>query len=132
MFAIGQKRSTVAQFVKVLEEQGALAYSIVVAATASESGADASSWRPSPAARWANNFRDNGMHAFDLRDLSKQAVTLPPDVALLLDRPPGREAYPGRCVLSAFAVARARGQNSSDAHGAGSLTALPVIRNASQ
>ena len=107
--AIGQKRSTVAQFVKVLEEQGALDYSIVVAATASDP-APMQFLAPFAGCAMGEFFRDNGMHALIIYDdLSKQAVAYR-QMSLLLRRPPGREAYPGRRVLSAFAPARTGGQ----------------------
>ena len=92
--AIGQKRSTVAQFVKVLEEQGALEYSIIVAATASDP-APMQYIAPFTGCTMGEYFRDNGMHAVIIYDdLSKQAVAYR-QMSLLLRRPPGREAYPG-------------------------------------
>src|SRR5207245_4163580 len=92
--AIGQKRSTVAQFVKVLEEQAALEYSIIVAATASDP-APMQYIAPFTACTMGEYFRDNGMHAVIIYDdLSKQAVAYR-QMSLLLRRPPGREAYPG-------------------------------------
>jgi len=123
--AVGQKRSTVAQFVKVLEEQGALDYSIVVAATASDP-APMQFLAPFAGCAMGEYFRDNGMHAviiFD--DLSKQAVAYR-QMSLLLRRPPGREAYPGD-VFYLHSRLLERAAKMNDEHGAGSLTALPVI-----
>ena len=123
--AIGQKRSTVAQFVKVLEEQGALAYSIVVAATASDP-APMQFLAPFAGCAMGEYFRDNGMHALIIYDdLSKQAVAYR-QMSLLLRRPPGREAYPGD-VFYLHSRLLERAAKLNDAHGAGSLTALPVI-----
>ncbi len=122
---IGQKRSTVAQVVKKLEETGAMAYSIVVAATASEP-APLQFLAPYTGTAMGEFFRDNGMHAliiFD--DLSKQAVAYR-QMSLLLRRPPGREAYPGD-VFYLHSRLLERAAKMSDAMGAGSLTALPVI-----
>ncbi len=97
--AVGQKRSTVAQFVKVLEERGALPYSIIVAATASEP-APLQYLAPFTGCTMGEYFRDNGMHAvIAYDDLSKQAVAYR-QMSLLLRRPPGREAYPGDVFLS--------------------------------
>jgi F-type H+-transporting ATPase subunit alpha len=123
--AIGQKRSTVAQFVKVLEEQGALEYSIVVAATASDP-APMQFLAPFTGATMGEYFRDNGMHAVIIYDdLSKQAVAYR-QMSLLLRRPPGREAYPGDVFyLHSRLLERAAKLNKD--HGSGSLTALPVI-----
>ncbi len=123
--AIGQKRSTVAQFVKVLEEQGALEYSIVVAATASDP-APMQYIAPFTGCTMGEYFRDNGMHAVIIYDdLSKQAVAYR-QMSLLLRRPPGREAYPGDVFyLRSRLLERAAKLN--DENGAGSLTALPVI-----
>ncbi len=123
--AVGQKRSTVAQFVKVLEEQGALEYSIVVAATASDA-APMQFLAPFTGTAMGEFFRDNGMHALIIHDdLSKQAVAYR-QMSLLLRRPPGREAYPGD-VFYLHSRLLERAAKLSDANGAGSLTALPVI-----
>ena len=123
--AVGQKRSTVAQFVKVLEEQGALEYSIIVAATASDA-APMQFLAPFAGCAMGEYFRDNGMHAVIVYDdLSKQAVAYR-QMSLLLRRPPGREAYPGDgFYLHSRLLERAA--KLSDVNGAGSLTALPVI-----
>ena len=123
--AIGQKRSTVAQFVKVLEERGALDYSIIVAATASDP-APMQFLAPFTACTMGEYFRDNGMHALiGYDDLSKQAVAYR-QMSLLLRRPPGREAYPGDVFyLHSRLLERAAKMNEDN--GAGSLTALPVI-----
>ena len=123
--AIGQKRSTVAQFVKVLEEQGALEYSIIVAATASDP-APMQFLAPFAGCTMGEYFRDNGMHAVIIYDdLSKQAVAYR-QMSLLLRRPPGREAYPGD-VFYLHSRLLERAAKMGDAAGAGSLTALPVI-----
>jgi F-type H+-transporting ATPase subunit alpha len=123
--AIGQKRSTVAQFVKVLEEQGALEYSIVVAATASDP-APMQYLAPFTGCTMGEYFRDNGMHAVIIYDdLSKQAVAYR-QMSLLLRRPPGREAYPGD-VFYLHSRLLERSAKLNDEHGNGSLTALPVI-----
>ena len=123
--AIGQKRSTVAQIVKILEDNGALEYTIVVSATASE---------PAPlqflsaytGCTMGEYFRDNGMHALIIYDdLSKQAVAYR-QMSLLLRRPPGREAYPGD-VFYIHSRLLERAAKMSEEHGGGSLTALPVI-----
>ena len=123
--AVGQKRSTVAQIVRSLEEQGALEYSIVVAATASDP-APMQFLAPYTASAMGEHFRDNGMQAlvvFD--DLSKQAVAYR-QMSLLLRRPPGREAYPGDVFyLHSRLLERAAKMNAEN--GSGSLTALPVI-----
>jgi F-type H+-transporting ATPase subunit alpha len=123
--AVGQKRSTVAQFVKVLEENGALEYSIVVAATASEP-APMQFIAPYTGCTMGEFFRDNGMHAVIFYDdLSKQAVAYR-QMSLLLRRPPGREAYPGDVFyLHSRLLERAAKLNQD--HGSGSLTALPVV-----
>jgi F-type H+-transporting ATPase subunit alpha len=123
--AIGQKRSTVAQFVKVLEENGALDYSIVVAATASDP-APMQFLAPFAGCTMGEYFRDNGMHALIIYDdLSKQAVAYR-QMSLLLRRPPGREAYPGDVFyLHSRLLERAAKLNADN--GSGSLTALPVI-----
>ncbi|OYX70853.1 MAG: F0F1 ATP synthase subunit alpha [Rhizobiales bacterium 32-66-11] len=123
--AVGQKRSTVAQFVKVLEEQGALEYSIIVAATASDP-APMQFLAPFSGTAMGEFFRDNGMHALIVHDdLSKQAVAYR-QMSLLLRRPPGREAYPGD-VFYLHSRLLERAAKLNDANGAGSLTALPVI-----
>ncbi|MGD0185851.1 MAG: F0F1 ATP synthase subunit alpha [Roseiarcus sp.] len=123
--AIGQKRSTVAQFVKVLEEHGALEYTIIVAATASDA-APMQFLAPFSGCAMGEFFRDNGMHAVIIYDdLSKQAVAYR-QMSLLLRRPPGREAYPGDVFyLHSRLLERAAKLNKD--HGSGSLTALPVI-----
>ena len=123
--AVGQKRSTVAQFVKVLEEQGALEYSIVVAATASDA-APMQFLAPFAGTAMGEFFRDNSMHALIIHDdLSKQAVAYR-QMSLLLRRPPGREAYPGD-VFYLHSRLLERAAKLNDENGAGSLTALPVI-----
>ncbi|PZA10799.1 F0F1 ATP synthase subunit alpha [Rhodopseudomonas palustris] len=123
--AVGQKRSTVAQFVKVLEEQGALEYSVVVAATASDP-APMQYIAPFTGCTIGEYFRDNGMHAVIIYDdLSKQAVAYR-QMSLLLRRPPGREAYPGD-VFYLHSRLLERAAKLNDEKGAGSLTALPVI-----
>ena len=123
--AIGQKRSTVAQFVKVLEDQGAMEYSIVVAATASEP-APMQYLAPFTACAMGEYFRDNGMHAvIAYDDLSKQAVAYR-QMSLLLRRPPGREAYPGD-VFYLHSRLLERSAKMNEENGSGSLTALPVI-----
>jgi F-type H+-transporting ATPase subunit alpha len=123
--AIGQKRSTVAQFVKVLEEQGAMEYSIVVAATASDP-APMQYLAPFAGATMGEFFRDNGRHALIVYDdLTKQAVAYR-QMSLLLRRPPGREAYPGD-VFYLHSRLLERAAKLNDAHGSGSMTALPVI-----
>ncbi len=123
--AIGQKRSTVAQFVKVLEENGALEYSIIVAATASDP-APMQFLAPFSGCAMGEYFRDNGMHAVIIYDdLSKQAVAYR-QMSLLLRRPPGREAYPGD-VFYLHSRLLERAAKMNDDKGAGSLTALPVI-----
>jgi F-type H+/Na+-transporting ATPase subunit alpha len=123
--AVGQKRSTVAQFVKVLEEQGALDYSIIVAATASDP-APMQFLAPFAGCTMGEYFRDNGMHAVIIYDdLSKQAVAYR-QMSLLLRRPPGREAYPGD-VFYLHSRLLERAAKMNDDNGAGSLTALPVI-----
>jgi F-type H+-transporting ATPase subunit alpha len=123
--AIGQKRSTVAQLVKVLEENGALDYSIIVAATASDP-APMQFLAPFSGCTMGEYFRDNGMHALIIYDdLSKQAVAYR-QMSLLLRRPPGREAYPGDVFyLHSRLLERAAKFNADN--GSGSLTALPVI-----
>ncbi len=123
--AVGQKRSTVAQFVKVLEENGALEYSIIVAATASDP-APMQFLAPFSGCAIGEFFRDNGMHAVIIYDdLSKQAVAYR-QMSLLLRRPPGREAYPGDVFyLHSRLLERAAKLNKDN--GSGSLTALPII-----
>jgi F-type H+-transporting ATPase subunit alpha len=123
--AVGQKRSTVAQFVKALEDNGALEYSIVVAATASDP-APMQFLAPFTGCTMGEYFRDNGMHAVIIYDdLSKQAVAYR-QMSLLLRRPPGREAYPGD-VFYLHSRLLERAAKMGDAAGKGSLTALPVI-----
>jgi len=123
--AIGQKRSTVAQIVKVLEEYGAMDYTIVVAATASEP-APLQFLAPYAGCAMGEFFRDNGMHAVIFYDdLSKQAVAYR-QMSLLLRRPPGREAYPGD-VFYLHSRLLERAAKMNDENGGGSLTALPVI-----
>ncbi|KQT87515.1 F0F1 ATP synthase subunit alpha [Aurantimonas sp. Leaf443] len=123
--AIGQKRSTVAQFVRTLEERGAMEYSIVVAATASDP-APMQYIAPFAGCAMGEYFRDNGMHAvIGYDDLSKQAVSYR-QMSLLLRRPPGREAYPGD-VFYLHSRLLERAAKLNDSMGAGSLTALPVI-----
>ena len=123
--AIGQKRSTVAQLVKKLEETGAINYSIVVASTASEP-APMQFLAPYSATSMAEYFRDNGRHALIIYDdLSKQAVAYR-QMSLLLRRPPGREAYPGD-VFYLHSRLLERSAKLNDEQGAGSLTALPII-----
>ena len=123
--AIGQKRSTVAQFVRALEENGALEYSIVVAATASDP-APMQFLAPYTAAAMGEYFRDNGMHSLVVYDdLSKQAVAYR-QMSLLLRRPPGREAYPGD-VFYLHSRLLERAAKLNEANGSGSMTALPII-----
>ena len=123
--AIGQKRSTVAQFVRALEENGALEYSIVVASTASEP-APMQFLAPYTAAAMGEYFRDNGMHSLVIYDdLSKQAVAYR-QMSLLLRRPPGREAYPGD-VFYLHSRLLERAAKLNEANGSGSMTALPII-----
>ncbi|MBB3949015.1 F0F1 ATP synthase subunit alpha [Aureimonas jatrophae] len=123
--AIGQKRSTVAQFVRTLEERGAMAYSVVIAATASDP-APMQYIAPFAGCAIGEYFRDNGMHAvIAYDDLSKQAVSYR-QMSLLLRRPPGREAYPGD-VFYLHSRLLERAAKLNDELGAGSLTALPVI-----
>ncbi|AYJ87374.1 F0F1 ATP synthase subunit alpha [Sphingomonas paeninsulae] len=123
--AIGQKRSTVAQIVRALEENGAMEYTIVVAATASEP-APLQFLAPYTGCAMGEYFRDNGMHALIVYDdLSKQAVAYR-QMSLLLRRPPGREAYPGD-VFYLHSRLLERAAKLNDANGNGSLTALPII-----
>ncbi|KAK9918604.1 hypothetical protein WJX75_005263 [Coccomyxa subellipsoidea] len=123
--AVGQKRSTVAQLVKILEREGALQYSIIVAATASDP-APLQFLAPYSGCAMGEYFRDNGMHALIIYDdLSKQSVAYR-QMSLLLRRPPGREAFPGD-VFYLHSRLLERAAKMSDKLGAGSLTALPVI-----
>ncbi len=123
--SVGQKRSTVAQLVKELEEQGALEYSIIVAATASDP-APMQFLAPYTGCAMGEYFRDNGLHSLAIYDdLSKQAVAYR-QMSLLLRRPPGREAYPGD-VFYIHSRLLERSAKMSDAHGGGSMTALPII-----
>jgi F-type H+-transporting ATPase subunit alpha len=123
--AVGQKRSTVAQLVKKLEETGAIDYTIVVAATASDP-APMQFLAPYSATAMAEYFRDNGKHALIIYDdLSKQAVSYR-QMSLLLRRPPGREAYPGD-VFYLHSRLLERSAKLNEDNGAGSLTALPII-----
>ncbi|MGZ3298620.1 MAG: F0F1 ATP synthase subunit alpha, partial [Asticcacaulis sp.] len=123
--AIGQKRSTVAQIVKSLEENGALDYTIVVAATASEP-APLQYLAPFAGCAMGEWFRDNGMHALIIYDdLSKQAVAYR-QMSLLLRRPPGREAYPGD-VFYLHSRLLERAAKLNEENGSGSMTALPII-----
>ncbi|ABI67085.1 ATP synthase F1 subcomplex alpha subunit [Maricaulis maris MCS10] len=123
--AVGQKRSTVAQIVKTLEENGALDYTIIVAATASDP-APMQFLAPFTACAMAEYFRDNGMHALIVYDdLSKQAVAYR-QMSLLLRRPPGREAYPGD-VFYLHSRLLERAAKLNEANGSGSMTALPII-----
>jgi len=123
--AIGQKRSSVAQVVQTLESYGAMAYTIVVAATASEP-APMQYLAPYAACAMGEYFRDNGQHALLIYDdLSKHAASYR-EISLLLRRPPGREAYPGD-VFYLHSRLLERAAKLSDEHGGGSLTALPII-----
>lgn len=123
--AIGQKRSSVAQLVKTLEDNGAMEYSVVVAATASDP-APMQFLAPYCGCAIGEWFRDNGLHALAVYDdLSKQAVAYR-QMSLLLRRPPGREAYPGD-VFYIHSRLLERAAKMSDAHGGGSLTALPIV-----
>ncbi len=123
--AVGQKRSTVAQLVKKLEEEGAMEYTCVVAATASDA-APMQFLGPYAGCAIAEYFRDNGMHALIIYDdLSKQAVSYR-QMSLLLRRPPGREAYPGD-VFYLHSRLLERSAKMDDEYGAGSMTALPII-----
>jgi len=123
--AIGQKRSTVAQIVKTLEDAGAMEYTTVVAATASDP-APLQFLAPFAGCTFGEYFRDNGMHALIIYDdLSKQAVAYR-QMSLLLRRPPGREAYPGD-VFYLHSRLLERAAKLNDSNGGGSLTALPVI-----
>ena len=123
--AIGQKRSTVRQIQKTLEEAGAMEYTTIVAATASDA-APLQFLAPYTGCTMGEYFRDNGMHALIIYDdLSKQAVAYR-QMSLLLRRPPGREAYPGD-VFYLHSRLLERAAKLSDEHGGGSLTALPII-----
>ena len=123
--AIGQKRSTVRQIQKTLEEAGAMEYTTIVAATASDS-APLQFLAPYTGCTMGEYFRDNGMHGLIIYDdLSKQAVAYR-QMSLLLRRPPGREAYPGD-VFYLHSRLLERAAKLSDEHGGGSLTALPII-----
>ena len=123
--AVGQKRSTVAQIVKILSSAGALDYSIIVAATASDP-APLQFLAPYSGCAMGEYFRDNGMHALIIYDdLSKQSVAYR-QMSLLLRRPPGREAFPGD-VFYLHSRLLERAAKMSTAVGGGSLTALPVI-----
>src|SRR5205809_2197938 len=123
--AVGQKRSTVAQIVKTLEDNGALEYSIIVAATASDP-APMQFLAPYTGCAMGEYFRDNGMHAVIVYDdLSKQAVSYR-QMSLLLRRPPGREAYPGD-VFYLHSRLLERAAKLNEKNGSGSLTALPII-----
>ena len=123
--AIGQKRSTVAQLVRILEQEGALEYTLIVAATASDP-APLQFLAPYAGCAMAEYFRDNKMHSLIIYDdLSKQAVAYR-QMSLLLRRPPGREAFPGD-VFYLHSRLLERAAKMADAEGAGSLTALPVI-----
>ncbi|KAJ4163320.1 hypothetical protein LMH87_005057 [Akanthomyces muscarius] len=123
--AVGQKRSTVAQFVKTLEENDAMKYSVVVAATASEA-APLQYIAPFTGASIGEEFRDTGKHSLVIYDdLSKQAVAYR-QMSLLLRRPPGREAYPGD-VFYLHSRLLERAAKLNDKHGGGSMTALPII-----
>jgi F-type H+-transporting ATPase subunit alpha len=123
--AIGQKRSTVAQVVKTLEDEGAMEYTIVVSASASEP-APLQYLAPYTGCTMGEYFRDNGMHALIIYDdLSKQAVAYR-QMSLLLRRPPGREAYPGD-VFYLHSRLLERAAKMNDSQGGGSLTALPII-----
>lgn len=123
--SVGQKRSTVAQLVKELEEQGAMEYSIVIAATASDP-APMQFLAPYTGSAMGEYFRDNGLHSLAIYDdLSKQAVAYR-QMSLLLRRPPGREAYPGD-VFYIHSRLLERSAKMADEHGGGSMTALPII-----
>ena len=123
--AVGQKRSTVRQIEKTLEEAGAMEYTTIVAATASDA-APLQFLAPYTGCAMGEYFRDNGMHALIIYDdLSKQAVAYR-QMSLLLRRPPGREAYPGD-VFYLHSRLLERAAKLSDEHGGGSLTALPII-----
>ncbi len=123
--AIGQKNSTIAQFIKTLEEFGAMDYSIVVAASAGDSSS-LQYLAPYSGCAMGEYFRDNGRHALVIYDdLSKHAAAYR-EISLLLRRPPGREAYPGD-VFYLHSRLLERAAKLNDEHGGGSLTALPII-----
>lgn len=123
--AIGQKRSTVANIVRILEKYGAMRYSIIISSTASEA-APLQFLAPYSGCAIGEYFRDNGKHALIIYDdLSKQAVAYR-QMSLLLRRPPGREAYPGD-VFYLHSRLLERAAKLNDKNGSGSLTALPVI-----
>ena len=123
--AIGQKRSTVARVVKTLEDHGAMAYSTVVSATASEP-ASLQFFAPYAGVAIGEYFRDNGKHALIIYDDLSKHATAYRELSLLLRRPPGREAYPGD-VFYVHSRLLERAAKMSDEKGAGSLTALPII-----
>ncbi len=124
--AVGQKRSTVANIVRVLTQKDAMKYTIVVAATASEA-APLQFLAPYSGCAIGEYFRDNGMHALIIYDdLSKQAVAYR-QMSLLLRRPPGREAYPGDVFYLHSRLLERAAKMNKKTHGGGSLTALPVI-----
>ncbi len=124
--SVGQKRSTVAQLVKELEDQGAMEYSIVIAATASDP-APMQFLAPYTGCAMGEYFRDNGLHGLVIYDdLSKQAVAYR-QMSLLLRRPPGREAYPGDVFYIHSRLLERAAKMNEETHGGGSLTALPVI-----
>merc|ERR1711975_72084 len=124
--AIGQKRSTVAQIVKQLEDAGAMKYTTIVAATASDS-APLQFLAPYSGCAIGEYFRDNGKHALIIYDdLSKQAVAYR-QMSLLLRRPPGREAYPGDVFYLHSRLLERAAKMNEETHDGGSLTALPVI-----
>ena len=123
--AIGQKRSSIAQFVQTLAEYDALKYTIVVAASASEP-APMLYLAPYAATAMGEYFRDNGKHALVIYDDLSKHATAYREISLLLRRPPGREAYPGD-VFYLHSRLLERSAKMSDEHGAGSLTALPII-----
>ncbi|MEC4674069.1 MAG: F0F1 ATP synthase subunit alpha [Nitrospirota bacterium] len=123
--AIGQKRSTVARVVKTLEDNGAMAFTTVVSATASDA-ASLQFFAPYAGATIGEYFRDNGKHALIVYDDLSKHATAYRELSLLLRRPPGREAYPGD-VFFLHSRLLERAAKMSDEHGAGSLTALPII-----
>jgi F-type H+-transporting ATPase subunit alpha len=123
--AIGQKRSTVARVVKTLEDHGAMEYTTVISATASDS-ASLQFFSPYAGVTMAEYFRDNGKHALIVYDDLSKHATAYRQLSLLLRRPPGREAYPGD-VFFLHSRLLERAAKMSDEKGAGSLTALPII-----
>ena len=123
--AIGQKRSTVARVVKTLEDHGAMEYTTVISATASDS-ASLQFFAPYAGVTMAEYFRDNGKHALIVYDDLSKHATAYRQLSLLLRRPPGREAYPGD-VFFLHSRLLERAAKMSDEKGAGSLTALPII-----